>query len=118
LSDLGVLSARASDVLAGAAGARARHCERVRRESYAPEGAPILLARRTSIRGDAYAALAFDPPLLLSPEVPAPGLLVSVDVFLASSLFVALLSPESVFAGDFVSLALGLDSVDDGFFEP
>ncbi|HUR29203.1 MAG TPA: hypothetical protein VM509_13530 [Planctomycetota bacterium] len=59
-----------------------------------------------------------DPPLFASPELPVEGLLVSGDVFLASSLLAALLSPESVFVGVFESLALAVDSLDDGFFEP
>jgi hypothetical protein len=55
---------------------------------------------------------------LVSPELPVVPLLVSDGVFLASSLLVAPLSFESVFAGVFVSLAFGFDSVGEGFFDP
>jgi hypothetical protein len=59
-----------------------------------------------------------DPPDFVSPDVPVDGLVVSLDGFLASSLFVAPPSPDSVFAGDFVSLALEAESLDEAFFEP
>jgi hypothetical protein len=65
-----------------------------------------------------HAALAFDPPLLPSPELPVEGLVVSDDVLLAASVFVVPPSAESVFAGDFVSLAVEGDSLAGGFFEP
>jgi hypothetical protein len=54
----------------------------------------------------------------VSPELELVVLLASVDGFFVSSLFAALLSPESVFAGDFVSLGVELDSLDEDFFEP
>ena len=83
----------------------------------------VLVRGRGSARAPlgavAQAALALDPPLgLVSVELPPEPLLVSEGVALVSALFVELLSPASVFAADFVSLAPGFDSLDEGFFEP
>src|SRR5690242_15921269 len=64
------------------------------------------------------AALAFDPLLFVSEELPEPELLESVDDFLASSLFEAPLSLASVFVVDFESPAVDVDSVDEVFLEP
>lgn len=63
-----------------------------------------------------YAALAFEPPLGFGS--PPLGVLPSDDDFLLSSLFVLLESLESVFAGDFASLELDLDSLLEGFELP
>src|SRR5690242_10926050 len=52
------------------------------------------------------AALAFDPLLFVPEELPEPELPESVDDFLASSLFEALLSLASVFVVDFESPAV------------
>jgi hypothetical protein len=72
-------------------------------------------ARRSHRR---YAALALVPPLgLVSPPVPLVPVLVSVEGLVSVLVFGAL-SPLSVFSADFVALASGFDSVDEGFFEP
>lgn len=66
-----------------------------------------------------YAALALEPPLgLVSVVPPVPPLLLESDDFLLSSLFVEPVSLDSVFAGDFVSLAVDLDSELEGLLEP
>ena len=63
-----------------------------------------------------YAALALEPPLgFVSPPL---DVLLSDDDFLLSSLFELLESLESVFAGDFASLDVDLDSLLEGLAEP
>jgi hypothetical protein len=73
--------------------------------------------------GRSYAALVFDPPLgfvsVVPPVDPPPDpLLESDDTFLLSSLLVPAPSLDSVFAGDFASLAPDFGSEDEGLLEP